>query len=386
MNLPLLAFRNARRNKTRTLLTVLGVTIAVFAFGFLRTVINAYYLGAEAAAKDRLVVRNLVSLVVPLPISYHQKLERVPGVTKVATANWFGGVYLDPKNFFAQFAIESEPYLDMYPEYLISPEEKQAYLADRSGCLVGEKLAKKFGWKVGQTITLQGTIFSGNWKFTLRGIYKGRDHATDTTQFFFHWKYMDESLTKDRQGQAGLFLVAISDPDRSAEIAKAIDTTFKGSTAETLTESERAFQLSFISMVSAVISALQVVSVFVLVIVALILGNTIAMSVRERGAEVAILKALGFTGGRLAALITGESALIGALGGLCGVALAVPIIHGFGQFIEANLGSFFPVFDLDRPTTLAMLGLSVAVGLLAALLPAARVAQLAVVDAMRRVG
>src|SRR5262249_24150845 len=175
-------------------------------------------------------------------------------------------------------------------------------------------------------------------------------------------------------------------PDRSAEIPKATDPTFKGATAETLTESERAFQLSFISMVSAVISAPQVVSVFVLVIVALILGNTIAMSVRERGAEVAILKALGFTGGRLAALITGESALIGALGGLCGVALAVPIIHGFGQFIEANLGSFFPVFDLDRPTTLAMLGLSVAVGLLAALLPAARVAQLAVVDAMRRVG
>jgi putative ABC transport system permease protein len=386
MNLAKLVVRNVSRNRLRTFLTILGVTIAVMAFGFLRTVISAYYQGVEAAAKDRLVTRNLVSLVVPLPIAYHAKIERVPGVTRVATANWFGGIYKEEKNFFAKFAIEAEPFLDLYPEYMLSPDERKAFVADRTGCVVGEKLAQKFGFKIGDIVPIKGDIYYGDWKFTVRGIYRGRDKSTDSTQMFFHWKYLDEALPTDRQGKAGLFFIGISDPQRSPEIARAIDAEFKGSPAETRTESEKAFQQSFISMVSAILGAIQIVSIFVLIIVALILWNTIAMGVRERSSEIAILKALGFSGSSLGGVVVAESAIVGALGGLTGVALALPMIRMFGQFIEANLGSWFPVFELEPKTIVAMLLLSAAMGLLAAVFPAARTAHLSVVAAFRRIG
>jgi putative ABC transport system permease protein len=386
MNLPVLALRNVRRNRTRTVLTIFGVMIAIFAFGFLRTVIRAYYSGAEAASKERLVTRNAVSLVVPLPLAYKQKIQRVPGVTSVASANWFGGVYKDPKNFFATFAVDAAEFLALYPEYILAPAQRQAFLADPTGAIAGRKLADRYGWKVGDQITLQGSIYVGDWTFTLRGIYEPREHNTDTTQFFFHWKYLDERQPTEMRGLVGLYFVGLADPQRSPQVAQAIDATFKGSQMEALTESERAFQLGFISMVSVVIRALKVVSAFVFVIVALILGNTIAMSVRERGAEIAILKSLGFTGGRLAQVIIIESMAVAFLGGLFGLALSMPVIHAFGKFIEATVGSMFPVFELSGATVAMMVLLSISMGLLAALLPAVRTARLTVAAALRRVG
>ena len=384
MNLPLLAIRNVRRNRLRTVLTIAGVMIAMLAFGFLRTVIAAYYAGAEAAAKDRLIVRNATSLVVPLPLAYKDKIKKIPGVREVSAADWFGGEYKDPRNFFPKFAVQDE-YLDLYPEFQVTPEERKAFNDDPAGCIVGAKTADKYGFHVGDVVPIKGTIYSGDWKFNVRGIYHGKERNTDQTGFMFHWKYLMDNQPQEFQGLVGMYVIGITDASRSSEIAKAVDREFKGSSYETLTEDERSFQMSFIAMVSVIIGALQVVSIFVMVIVLLILGNTIAMAVRERGGEVAILKALGFQGGRLAVLITVEAMLLGLLGGLVGVGIAIPFINGFGKFIEANLGGFLPVFYLTNQTMALMIGLSVVIGLLAALIPAVRTARLGVVDAIRRV-
>jgi putative ABC transport system permease protein len=386
VNLPKLALRNLGRNRTRTLLTVIGVMVAVLAFGFLRTVITAYYAGAAAASKDRLVVRNATSLVVPVPIAYRDQIARLPGVTRVATADWFGGVYKEKKNFFPNFAVDAEPYLELYPEFQLTPDEKAAFLRDRTGCVVGEKLAQKYGWKVGDQITLRGSIYTGDWTFTLRGIYHGRDRNTNVSQMFFQWKYLDERQPPEFHGLAGLYVVGIADPSRTPEIIRQIDGGYKGSPFETLTETEEAFQLGFLSMVTVILGALKIVSAFVLVVIALILGNTIAMSVRERTAEIAILKALGFSGERLALTIAAESALLGAVGGLCGIALAVPVIKRFGAVIENEVGAFFPVFQLESSTVLAMFALSIVVGLLAAIVPATRVGRVTVSSALRNLG
>lgn len=385
MNLPTLSARNALRNKTRTLLTVLGVMVAVFAFGFLRTVIKAWHIGVEAASNERLVTRHKVSIVMAMPVAYTDKIAKVPGVTKVARGQWFGGIYKDPKNFFAKFAADAETLLDLYPEFVVDAEQRKAWLADKQGCLIGAKLAKQYGFKIGDTIPIQGDIFPGEWKFVVRAIYEPRDKSTDATQMFFHWSYLNDSLPDRRQGQVNFFWIGISDPNRSAEIAKAIDANFKDTPAETLTESEKAFQMSFLSMASAILTALDVISAFVLVIIALILGNTIAMSVRDRSSEVAILKALGFRGGHMALLITGEAVVIALAGGVLGILVSTPLINSFGKFIEENMGSWFPVFELEKSTMLAMLGLSVAIGAAAAMVPALRVARLGVVAAFRRV-
>ncbi len=384
MNLSTLSLRNVRRNRTRTILTVLGVMVAVVAFGFLRTAINAYFIGVEASAEDRLITRHKASLVMTLPMAYKDRIARIPGVTKISTGVWFGAYYRDPNNFFANFAVDPE-FPDLYPEFLMTPEERQAWTADRTGAVVGQKLATQYNWKLGDVVTLKGTSYPGDWKFTIRGIYRPRDRATDATGMFFHFKYIDEAVEPERKGQAGWYYVGIADPAASPQIARAIDGMFKDTPHETLTESEKAFQLSFIGMVSAVITALQVISVFVLVIIALILGNTIAMSVRDRGAEGAVLKAMGFRGGRIALMIAGESATIAALGGVIGILASLPVIWGFGLVISEVMGNFFPVFELERSTMLAMAGLSVAVGILASLVPAIRVARQSVASSLRQI-
>jgi putative ABC transport system permease protein len=321
---------------------------------------------------------------VPLPLAYKDKIKRIPGVREVSAADWFGGEYKDPRNFFPKFAVQDE-YLDLYPEFQVTPEERKAFNDDPAACIVGAKTAEKFGFHVGDVVPIKGTIYSGDWKFNVRGIYHGRERNTDQTGFMFHWKYLMDNQPQEFQGLVGMYVIGITDASRSSEIARAVDAEFKGSSYETLTEDERSFQMSFIAMVSVIIGALQVVSFFVLVIILLILGNTIAMAVRERGGEVAILKALGFSGGRLAVLITVEAMLLGLLGGVVGIGVALPFINGFGKFIEANLGGFLPVFYLTNQTMAFMLGLSVVIGLLAALIPAVRTARLGVVEAIRRV-
>ena len=309
--------RNAMRHRLRTLLTVLGLTIAVLAFGLLHTVVDAWYAGAAAASSGRLVTRNAISLVFPLPVSYENRIRGVEGVTAVVRSNWFGGIYRDPKNFFASFAV-SDNYLDLYPEFIIPAQQRADYDRDRRGCLVGRQLATQFGFKIGDVIPLKGTIYPGTWDFVVRGILDGRDDSTITRQLVFHWEYLNETVrqrTPKQTDQVGVFVLGVANPDDGAAIARHVDAVFKNSLAETLTETEQAFQLGFVAMSNQIIAAIRLVSYVVILIIMAVMANAMAMSARERTAEYATLKALGFGPGFLALIVFGESVVIAVAGG-----------------------------------------------------------------------
>src|SRR5919198_6426759 len=280
-----LILRNILRHRLRSGLTATGIVVAIVAFGVLRTLVDAWYAGAEATSATRFVTRNAISLVFPLPISYLNRIRQVGGVTAISYANWFGGIYISEKNFFPQFAIDPTSYLDLYPEYLLSSEARSAFLHDRKGAIAGHKLAAQFGWKVGDVIPLRGTIYGGEWSFVLKGIYRGAEKHTDETQFFFHWNTLNETLKKtapNRAEQVGVYLVKIEQPVKAAEIARAIDALFKNSLAETLTETERAFQLSFVSMTETILTVVQVVSWVIIIIIMAMMAKTMAMTARDR--------------------------------------------------------------------------------------------------------
>lgn len=380
-----LVVKNASRHKLRTALTVVGIVVAISAFGLLRTVIDAWYAGANASSSARLVTRNAVSLVFPLPLTYAQRVRQVPGVAAVSWANWFGGVYVSERNFFPQFAVDAPSYLDIYTEFVLSPAERKAFLTDRQGAIAGRKLADQYGWKVGDQIPLRGTIFPGTWTFNLRGIYDGATRATAESQMFFHWDYLNESVKKrfPRRGdQVGVLIERLQDPDQAAAVAQEIDATFKNSLAETLTETENAFQLGFVSMSEAILLAIEAVSYVVIVVIMAVMANTMAMTVRERGREYATLKALGFGGGWVGLLIFGESLLIALLGGLAGIALTFPLANAFRE----ALGAFFPIFYVSDETIVAQLAAALLVGVVAAVFPAWHAARIPVVEGLRTVG
>jgi putative ABC transport system permease protein len=384
MHILKLILRNALRHKLRSSLTVVGLVVATLAFGFLQTVVKAWYAGADAASNTTLITRNAISLVFPLPLSYAAKIRAVEGVTQVAWANWFGGVYQDPKNFFPQFAVSGASYLDIYHDYLLPPEERKAFLRDRKGAVIGRKLADQYGFKVGDVIPLRGTIFPGQWEFTVRGIYEGRTPSTVTTQMFFQWDYLNESLVKTtprRANQVGVYVVRIEQPAIAPQVSAAIDAAFRNSLAETLTETEKAFQLSFVSMSDAIVVAIRLVSFVVILIIMAVMANTMAMSARERLAEYATLKALGFAPGFIAGLIVGESLLLSLTGSAIGIALLYPSAAGFA----AQTGTLFPVFEVSPLTMLLQLGCAFAVGIVAAIAPALRAMRVNIVEGLRSV-
>lgn len=389
MHLLRLIYRNTLRHKLRSSLTVLGIGVAVLAFGLLRTIVDAWYAGVAASAQNRLVTRNAVSLVFPLPLSYHNQIAQIPGVTGISHGNWFGAIYIDEKNFFAQFAVDPQTYFDLYPELRVSDAEREAFYHDRKGCAVGRKLAAKYGWKAGDTIRLRGTIYPGDWDFVVRAIYRGAEPSTDETVMFFHWERLNEEIKRTWGSRAsdhvGWYVLRIAHPEDAGPISDQIDAVYKNSLAETKTETERAFQMGFVSMAGTIIVALQVISAVVLVIILLVLANTMAMAARERLSEYGILKTLGFRPGHLVGLIAGESLIIAGMGAALGVALTIPVCNGFAKFVTENLGSFFPVFRLSPETVYTAVAASFAVGLLAALLPCARAANIRIVDAIRRV-
>jgi putative ABC transport system permease protein len=379
-----LIVRNALRHKLRSTLTVFGLVVATLAFGFLQTVIKAWYAGANAASNTTLVTRNATSLVFALPLSYAGKIRALDGVTRVAYANWFGGVYQDPKNFFPQLAVSGESYLDIYPDFILPPEQRKAFLRDRKGALIGRKLADQYGFRVGDVIPLRGTIYPGRWEFTVRGIYDGRKASTVTTQMFFQWDYLNETLLKTtprRANQVGVYVVQIDSADEAAQVSAAIDATFRNSLAETLTETEKAFQLSFVSMSEAIVVAIRLVSFVVIVIIMAVMANTMAMSARERLSEYATLKALGFGPGFLATLIFGESLLLASTGGAIGIALLYPAAAAFA----ARMGTMFPVFEVTPLTVLLQATAALAVGAVAAIAPVARAVRVNIVDGLRSV-
>jgi len=384
MFVPLLVLRNAFRHKLRTALTMVGIVVAITAFGLLRTIVDAWYAGADATSSARLITRNAISLVFSLPLNYAQKIRQVPGVASVSWANWFGGVYITESNFFPQFAVDAPTYLDMYPEYVLNADEKKAFLVDRQGVIVGRKLANEYGWKIGDQIPIRGTIYPGTWTFTLRGIYDGADAKVDETQFLFHWQFLNESIKQrfPRRGdQIGVYVVEIRDPGQAAEVSERIDATFKNSLAETLTETEKAFQLGFVAMTEAILIAIEAVSFVVIVIIMAVMANTMAMTARERYAEYATMKAIGFSNGFVAMLICIESIAIALAGGLVGILLTFPLAEAFGS----AMGTLFPVFNVSESTVLMQVAAALAIGLIAAAVPAWRAARIRIVDGLRAV-
>ncbi|MBI5484828.1 MAG: FtsX-like permease family protein [Deltaproteobacteria bacterium] len=377
--------RNALRHRLRTLLTILGITVAILAFGLLRTVVGAWYAGVNASSSARLITRNAVSLVFSLPIAYQERIRRIEGVAGVSYANWFGGIFINEKNFFPNFAIEPQSYLALYPEFVLDPDEKRAFILDRKGCAVGKKLADRFGWKVGDSVPLKGTIFPGNWEFVVRAIYTGAEKSTDESQFFFHWEYLNETLKKTiprRADQAGVYIVGLKNPLSAAEVSLALDAVFKNSLAETMTETEKAFQLSFVSMTEAIVVAIRIVSFVVIIIIMIVVANTMAMTARERIGEYAIFKALGFRGYHIAGMIFGESLFIALTGGLTGILLTFPVARKFGEV----MGAFLPVFQVDRMTLYLDIAFCFLVGVVAALFPTWRAVRIRVADGLRRIG
>ena len=377
--------RNAARHRLRTVLTVAGTAVAILAFVLLQTVVDAWYSGVAASSANRLVTRNAISLLFPLPIHYRDRIRQVDGVASVSYGSWFGGYYQDPKNFFVNLAMEPASYLALYPEYRLSEEERAAFLRDRRGAIVGRKLSDRFGWKVGDTVPLKGTVFPGDWPVTVRGVYRGRDRNTDETLLLFHWEYLNETLRKTDPGrvdQVGIYVIGLARPEGAAAASVAIDSLFASSAAETLTESEQAFLLGFVSMSETILVATRVVALVVIATLLAVVGNTMAMSVRERIGEYAVLKTLGFGAGRVAASILGESVLITLLGGALGVGLAFPVTGRFAVLV----GSFFPNFAVEPRTVLEALGAAVLVGIAAAALPARQAVRVRVAEALGRVG
>jgi putative ABC transport system permease protein len=380
-----LLFRNAFRNKLRASLTILGITIAILAFGLLRTLISAWYAGVDASSATRLVTRNAVSIIFPLPHFYKDKIQQVNGVKTVSYGTWFGGVYGDERNFFANFAVEARSFLELYPEFIIPPDDKETFLRDQKGCVIGRKLAARFGWKIGDSITLKGTIFLGNCDFVVRGIYQGRDKDTDENQFFFHWNYLNEiqkKVLRSWADQVGYYIIGVARPELAGDVAVAIDQIFKNSLAETLTETEKAFQQGFVAMSGAIVTAIQIVSFVVIFIMMAVVANTMAMTTRERIGEYAILKTLGFGGGSIAILIFGESLVITIIGCLLGVAATFPAT----KIISSELGAYFPVFNIGRETLLLNLVAALTIAFVAAIIPTRRAIKISIADGLRRIG
>jgi putative ABC transport system permease protein len=381
-----LIFKNIFRAKLRTSLTVIGLIIAIVAFGLLQTVVDAWYAGSNAASASRMVTRNAISLVFPMPIYYRERIKGVDGVKAVTMSNWFGGIYKEPQNFFPQFAVDHENYFDLYTEFLMPPEQLLAFKADRRGAAVGRKLADQFGWKIGDKIPIRGTIYSGNWEFTIRAIFDGKEETTVTRQFLFRFDYLNEEVKKRfprRADQVGIFIIEAKDPTRVADIAKAVDAEFKNSLAETLTESEKAFQLGFVAQSEAIVMAIRVVSFVVIIIIMAVVANTMAMTARERLSEYATLKALGFSPWFVAALIFGEALMLTMLGALLGIILTFPIAKAFAA---SPAGTIFVAFRISETTVLLQFACALAVGVMAALVPSVRSANVKIVDGLRHVG
>jgi putative ABC transport system permease protein len=387
MTLTSLALRNLARNKFRVALTVSGVSVAIVAFLLLRTVTWAWASGADWAAKDRVVTRHKVTFVMSLPKRYVEEVRAEPHVKLATWANWVGAK--DPKHdreFFSTLAVDPATFFGVYDEMKVAPDQMDVWKHDRQGAIVGDVLAKKLGWNLGDKITLQSGIYPGDWQFTIDGIYTATAKSVDRSTLVFPWAYLNDSLPPARRDMVGWIVSRVDDPTHAADIGVALDKRFDERDTPTLSQDERSFQASFLGMFSAILKAMDIVSAVILGIMTLILGNTIAMAVRERTNEYGVLRAIGFLPAHIALWIVAESFAMGILGGLVGLAIAWPFINfGVGRFIEENMGSFFPYFRLETGNVVLGLALASLLGATAAAIPAWRASQLRVIDAVRRV-
>ena len=378
--LPLL-WKNLWRKKIRTTFTLLSIFVAFILFGLLMTIRTAFTFGVDIAGLDRLVLIHKVSLIMPLPISYEARLQATPGVQVVGHQTWFGGVYQDPSNFFAQMAVNPEPFMKIYPEFKIPPDQVKAWLGDRQGAIVGVDLAKRFGWKVGDRVPIQATIWQPKqgqvWDFNIVGLYSG-DAGVDKTQFFFRYDYLDEN----RRGGAGLvgwYVVKIADASKSQAMAATFDEMFANSSAETKTTTEKGFVEGFAKQVGDIGAIMIAILVAVLFTILLVAANTMAQSVRERTSEVGVLKTLGFSNGSILAMVLGESIATAMLGGGLGLVVVWLIIRRGDP-----TGGMLPVFMLPARDVVIGVMLTLALGLVAGLMPALGAMRLKITDALRR--
>lgn len=382
------AAKNALRNKIRTAMTVAGVAVAIVAFVLLRTVVFSWNAAAEYAAKDRLSTRHKVSFGLPLPKRYLDDIvAHVPGVRSATYCDWFGGRWVkDPSEFFANMACADNAF-EVYPEITVDPAALARWKNDKQGAIVGDMLAKKLGFHVGDRVTLEGTFYPGDWDFTIVGIYSAPPQsAVDRSSFMFRWDYKNDGVPEAQRDRIGWIFTRVDDPSKSAVVGRAIDALFDERDVQTITMSERAANNSVLGAVTAVLAAIDVASVIVLVILALVLANTIAMGVRERATEFGVLRAIGFGPRKIRALIVGEAMAISFAAAVIGLLVAYPIVdYGVGRILVENMGKFFPVFRVTLSTAGAAFALTLLLGVLASGVPALRAGRISVTDALRRV-
>jgi putative ABC transport system permease protein len=380
-----LVWKDLLRNPLRLGLTVLAGAVGVMAFIFLRTVVDLFYVGAASAQADRLFVRSKASITENLPLSYLPRIAAVPGVSDITFYGFFGGRYGESqKDFFGTAFVDPPSFLKVFDEVVVPPEQMAAFTADPCGALIGKDLAARYGWKPGERVTLKGTLYPGDWTFTVRGIYDVRSGGMDTSSFFFGFRCLNEKMPQERKDRVGAFMMRVEDPSRSALVSSTVDAMFANSPYPTRTESERAATLGFISMLSAIITAVQVVSTVILLIILLVIGNTLAMGVRERTRDLATLRAMGFKSGRVVMLVLFESLVIGLASAVLGVLIAPPLINGFVSVVGSQMGGLPK--DFMRESTL-LLGALAAVGvsLLAGAIPALRAVRISVAEGLRKV-
>jgi putative ABC transport system permease protein len=379
-----LVWANLKRRKLRTLFTFLSILVAFVLFGYISAINLAFRMGVDVAGADRLVLRHKVSIIQLLPEAYQARIERIPGVVDVSHQTWFGGVYQDPKNFFMQCPIEPERFFRIYPEFVVPDDQMQAFVRNRTGAVVGRAIADRFGWKVGDRVPLQATIWtkkdgSRTWEFDIEGIYDGAHDGVDETQFLFHYEYFDESRQYG-EGEVGWYIVRIDDPDNAVAIADAIDAEFANSFAETETSTEKAFMQAWAKQVGDIgfIAVAILSAVFFTILV--VAGNTMAQSVRERTGELAVLKTLGFTNRRVLLLVLLESCILALVGGGLGLLLATWWIS-LGDPTHGAL----PLFAFRPRDQVIGWVLVLLLGLATGILPAVQAMRLRIVDALRRV-
>ncbi|MGZ5439244.1 MAG: ABC transporter permease [Candidatus Aminicenantales bacterium] len=374
-----LVWANLRRKKVRTTLAIGSFAVALFLFGLLAAIRMGFRGGADAAGANRLAVINRVSLILPLPLSYRDRLLKVPDVAAVTYASWFGGVYQDERNFFPQFAVDKDTWFDVYADDVVSPEGRDAFMKDRQACLVGRALAKRFGFKVGDRLPLRGTIWTGNWEFNVVGVYDGNRPEADTSGMFFRADYLEERRAYGK-GTVGYYVVKVGNPDDAVRVTKAIDALFENSPFETRTQTEKSFAASFAKQMGNVELLIMTIGSVVFFTLLLVTGNTMAIAVRERSGELAVLKTVGFSDRRVLGLILAEAVLIAGQGGFIGLALAKLVIPRLSRALPM-LG----VLYVSPLTFAAGFVLAIAVGAAAGLLPAIGAMRLRVVDALRRI-
>ena len=377
-----LIFANLFRKKVRLLLTIGSFAVALFLFAFLAVVRDAFNRGADVAGADRLVIINRTSIINPIPLSYRDKILRIPGVKVITHDNWFGGIYQDERNFFPQFVIDPENQRQVFSELIVPDDQWNAFLKDRQGAIVGKRTMERFGWKIGDHIPLKSTITGvSNWEFNIDGVYHGKRPQDDETQFWFQWDYFEENVPERFKGNAGWYTLRLDSPDDAVRVAKAIDDQFANSPYETKTETESAFAAGWVKQFGNIRFLIVSIGIVVFFTLLLVTGNTMAISVRERTAELAVLKAMGFSDRMVLFFVLAESLAIAIFGGALGLALAVVAMPLLTRLLAGMLPPLFLA-----PELLALgLGVALVVGIASALIPGIGAMRLRIVNALRRV-